>query len=439
MGNLNRDEYMRDFMVGDLLGDCLMRFKLAILFIVVTGSFVWGGDKWPEFRGPTSDGHSDAKGLPVQWSESKNITWKTAIHGQGWSSPVVWGKQIWMTTATKDGQKMYAVCVNLDTGKIEHDIKIFETENPQEKHSLNSYASPTPVMEQGRVYVHFGTFGTAAIDTASGEKLWERRDINCDHKVGPGSSPVLYGDLLIFHMDGTDVQFVVALNKETGKTVWKKDRSIDYSKYDPDVRKAFCTPFMWDVKGKTEMISLCAQGMMGYDPLSGQELWKIRFKGFSNTARPLVYEDMVFVCTCFGGKKLLAVRLGGKGDVTDSHIVWQYDKNVPIRASSVLVDGLLYMVSDNSAVTCLDAKTGHKIWRKRIGGNYAASTIYADGHIYFFNMKGKTTVIQPGREYKKVALNRLDDGFMASPAVVGNLLILRTEKNLYRIEKSDKR
>jgi len=389
---------------------------------------------WPQFRGPTGDGISAATGLPLKWSEHENVTWKTLIHGRGWSSPVIESELIWMTTATKKGHELFAVAVDLKTGRIVHDIKVFEVARPNKINSLNSYASPTPVVEPGRVYVNFGEYGTACLETASGEVLWERRDLPCDHMMGPGSSPIVFDNLLIFHMDGGDGQYVVALNKKTGKTAWKSNRSIDYHAMNPDYRKAFSTPLVVDYKGDQQMISVAAQGVMAYEPLTGREIWKVRFKGFSNAARPVRDNGLVFISTGFSRAKLWAIRLGGKGDVTQSHVAWKQDKDVPIKPSPILMDGLIFMVSDNGKVSCIEAATGKIVWNEKISGQYSASPIYAAGRIYFFNHTGKTTVIAAGRKFKTLALNELETGCMASPAIVGNTMILRTKTHLFRIE-----
>jgi len=425
----------------------MVRSCLCLTLILLVGPcpFTWGADaendpdsspgNWPQFRGPAGDGVSDATGLPVSWTENQNVTWKTAIHGRGWSSPVLDGERIWMTTATEKGHELFVVAVDLKTGKMVHDIKLFEVVRPNEINSLNSYASPTPVVETGRVYVHFGEYGTACLDTANGQVLWERRDLPCEHIVGPGSSPIVFDNLLLFHMGGGQEQYVVALDKKTGKTVWKKNRSIDYQGIRPDLRKAFSTPLMVEYQGEPQMVSLAAQGVIAYEPRTGRELWKVRFKGFSNAARPVAENGLVFISTGFSRARLWAVRLGGNGDVTQSHVAWKRDRDVPIKPSPILVDGLLYMVSDGGKVTCMEAATAKLIWQEKISGQYSASPICAAGRLYFSNQTGRTTVIAAGRKYKTLAINELDAGCMASPAIVGNVMILRTKTHLYRIEK----
>jgi len=411
-----------------------MRTVLILSAFVVLVVAVNAEENWPQFRGPNGDGMSDAKGLPTEWSEKENVKWKTAIHGRAWSSPVVWGNQIWMGTATEDGTYMFGICVDKQSGKIIHDIKLFHNDEPRFCHSLNSYASPTPAIEEGRVYIHFGSYGTACLDTESGKTLWTRRDLPCNHYRGPGSSPVIVDGLLIVHYDGFDYQYIAALDKSNGKTVWKKDRDIDFQTDNGDMMKAYCTPILIEVDGKQQLISPAAKATIAYDPYTGDQLWKVRYPQHSATARPLFGHGLVFINTGFGKAELHAVRPTGKGDITDSHVEWIVKKGVPSMPSQLLIDELIYMIHDGVA-TCLEAKTGEQVWQKRVTGKYSASPIYADGKIYFFSREGVTTAIKPGKEFVELAVNKLDAGFMASPAVTGKSLILRTETHLYRIEE----
>ena len=412
-----------------------MSKTVLVVLVILSTSVASAGQNWPQFRGPGGQGHSDATGLPLTWSETENVRWKTPIHDRGWSSPVVWEDQVWMTTATEDGKRMFAVCVDRDSGKILYDLKVFDVAEPEEIHAFNSYASPTPVIESGRVYVHFGTYGTKCLDTATGKTVWVRRDLHCDHYRGPGSSPIIFGDLLILQFDGFDVQYVVALDKQTGRTVWKTDRSTEFGDTDGDYRKAFSTPLVVTVDGRLQMISPSSKAVMGYVPSTGEELWKVRLVGFSSVSRPLFGRGLTFITTGFGGPQLWAVRPDGRGIVTDTHVAWKLTKSVPSKPSLLLVDELIYMVDDRGVASCLEADSGTNVWRKRIGGDYSASPICADGRIYFFSQQGASTVISPGRQYKVLAVNKLDDGFMASPAVVGKAILLRTETHLYRIER----
>jgi outer membrane protein assembly factor BamB len=395
-------------------------------------------DCWPQFRGPGGDGHSEAKGLPLVWSETKNIKWKTPIHDEGRSSPVIWESQVWVTTAAKDGKVLYAVCVDRDTGKVVHDIKVFDVEKPQDIWGQkNGHASPTPVIEAGRVYVHFGTCGTACLDTRTGQKLWARQDLNCFHRVGPASSPIICDNLLIFHVDGCDVRYVVALDKATGKTVWKTDRSADYEGAPYGFRYACCTPTVTQFSGRRQMISPTARAVIAYDPLTGEELWKVTTRGWAVVPRPVVGHGLAFVSTDHNHPEVRAVRLDGRGDVSDSHVVWSIAKGAPSIPSLLLVGELLYLISDQGIASCVEAKSGQIVWKERLPGPYRASPIYADGRIYITNVKGATTVIEPGRRLNVLAVNQVDGTtqLQASLATAGKALFLRTERHLYRIEE----
>ncbi len=394
-------------------------------------------DAWPDFRGPNRQGHGSARAkLPLEWSEEKNVAWKTAVHGKGWSSPVVLGEQVWMTTATEDGKEMSVVALDLDSGKVVHDRVIFEVEEPAKwRNDMNSYASPSPVIEEGRVYVHFGTYGTACLDTKTAKTLWQRRDVNCDHMEGPGSSPILFEDLLIVNMDGGDVQYVIALDKKSGETVWKTDRSFDFTEFIPDARKAYSTPILVGSGDDLQLISTGAQATASYDPRTGEELWWVRHIGFSMSSRPIAGDGLVYLNTGFMRPSLLAVRTGALAE-GEERIAWTNSRAIPSIPSPVLVDGRIYLVNDQGIGSCIDAETGESIWRERLGGAHAASLLHAGGRIYAFDRAGKTTVFAPGGdELELLAENHLDHGFMASPAVVGDALIVRTEKHVYRLEE----
>lgn len=401
---------------------------------------------WPDFRGPTFDGHAPqtaATNLPIEWSETNNITWKTAIPHRGWATPVILGKQIWLTTATPDGHDYFALCVDKDSGKIIFNERLFHCETPEPLgNNLNSYASPSPVIEAGRVYVHFGSYGTACLDTEKFKLIWKRDDLPCKHFRGPGSSPVLFGDLLILTMDGIDFQYLVALDTKTGKTVWKTDRTANWNDIEADgqprgggdFRKAYSTPLIVDFKGAKQMLSVGSKAAFAYDPKTGRELWKINHPAFSAASRPLFDGTNAIFSTGNGKGEVMSIRMGGSGDVTDTHSVWRNSRGAPRMPSPLLVNNLLFMVSDGGIATCLDAGTGQQLWQERLGGEYAASMLYAGGRIYCFSQEGKATVLKPSANYEIIATSRLNEGFMASPAVDENALILRTRTHLYRIE-----
>jgi outer membrane protein assembly factor BamB len=410
-----------------------MRIGIPILVSLAFVAGGWAGENWPQFRGPNGDGLSDSTGLVTKWSETENIRWKTPIHDKGWSSPVVWGKQIWMTTAPADGKAYYAVCVDRKTGAVIHDLKLFTEENPAFCHPFNSYASPTPVIEEGRIYVHFGVHGTACLDTATGQKVWDRRDLECDHWRGPGSSPIIWGKLLFLTFDGYDQQYVVALDKETGKTVWKKDRNIVYSVDNGDLKKAYSTPSILMVDGKPQLVSPSAEATIAYNPETGDELWRARHGGMNEACRPLFGHGLIYL-TSGHTSNLLALKQGGSGDVT-SNIVWKTNRGAPTRPSPLLVGDAIYMMNDNGIASCVDALTGKQIWSERIGKPCSASPVCANGLIYAPDQEGRTIVFAASRTYSLIATNRLDDGCMASPAIAGDAIFLRTKTNLYCIGK----
>jgi outer membrane protein assembly factor BamB len=418
-----------------------MRFVLLGLLCVATlggvldVSHALAETNWPQFRGPHGDGQSSAKGLPLTWSETENIRWKTPIHGKGWSSPVVWNDQIWLTTATEDGKQRFVVCVDAGSGRKLHDVVVLNDPDPQYCHPMNSYASPTPVIEAGRVYLHFGSAGTLCLDTQSAKTLWARRDLLCDHHRGAASSPILFENLLIVPYDGVDQQYIVAFDKQTGKTVWKRDRKItSYKSDDGDVKKAYGTCTVIQVAGKPHLISPSAEATIAYDPRTGDELWRVRHGGMNASARPLFSDGRLILNTGAGGSKLLAVDPAGRGDITDSNIIWKYGKAVPTRSSQLVLGDLLFMVNDSGIASCVDAREAKQDWQERFGGDYSASPIYVDGRIYFFSEDGRTPVIEPSATYKLLAENKLGDGFMASPAVVDKAFILRTRSHVYRVE-----
>jgi len=381
-------------------------------------------DDWPQFRGPTGQGVSAEQGLPLSWSEAKNVRWKTSIPGRGWSSPVVQGDHIWLTTATEEGKSLRAVSVDRNTGAILQNVEVFRLKSPKETNSKNSFASPTPVIDGDRVYLHFGAYGTACI-SQSGKILWQTKLAYDNGQHGTGSSPILYDDLLIISCDGNDVQYVVALDKLTGKTRWKKSR---------EGYQAYTTPLLIQTPAGEQVISPGAFRAIAYEPRTGKEIWQVKYgEGFSNVPRPVYGDGIVFICTGFQQPSLLAVRVDGKGDITKSKVVWSLNRGIPLTPSPLLIGQELYMVTDNGIASCVDAKTGQELWRVRLGGNYSASPVYADGRIYFLSEEGESVVIAPGRQFKHLATNQLDGPTLASMAVSGGSIFIRSQTHLYRI------
>ena len=423
-----------------------MMYSRSTCLILIQGIFfllsnsALAQTNWNQFRGPNSDGHIDAPDLPQDWNEDKNIVWKTAIHDRGWSSPVVWDDQVWVTTAKLDGTNLYAVCLNKKTGRVIHDKHLFDVGNAQPIAADNSYATPTSVIDEKHVYVHYGTYGTACLNRKTAEVVWTRRDLNCDHEAGagPASSPMLFGELFIVNVDGRDVQYVVALNKNTGKTVWKTDRSADFTDVPVHKRKAYSMPSLIENAGELQLVSNGAQGCYAYNPQTGEELWKIKHHGFSNAPRPVSGHGLLFTTVDRDNPQLWAIRLGGKGDLSDSHIAWIETAAMPPRCSPLLVDNLLYLINRLGIITCLEAKSGEQVWKSRLPGSYSASPIHANGQIYVFNEDAISFILKPGRELKITHENKLaEDILVATPAVSGKALFIRTENHLYRIENLD--
>lgn len=435
---------------------CQRVLFVAAAFCLLCPQYAAAETEWPQFRGPDGQGHV-ATGAPLEWSEDSGVVWKTAIPGRGWSSPVVEGDRIWMTSAvehaadpeelkertkgssTANAMELAAdvslrvVCVDRKTGQLLHDQEVLHVAEPDPIHSLNSYASPTPVVEPGRLYCHFGCYGTVCLDTSDLSTVWER-EFPIDHMVGPGSSPVMCGDLLVLTCDGGDLQYVVAVDKNTGKTVWKKDRP-PLRATNPDFKKSYCTPLVIEENGEKQIVIPGAQWIIAYAPEDGREVWTFDHgSGFSLVPRPVVDDKHIYCCTGFAGDRLLAINRGGSGDVTKSHIDWYHGKQVPNQPSPVLYDGRLFMVSDNGIGQCLETSTGQVIWKKRLEGNYSASPLLVGERVYFFSREGTALVIDANSADGDVlATNELDGGYMATPAVVDGRLIVRTESDLYLI------
>jgi len=421
----------------------MIRLPLVVLFALSLSGLATSAD-WLQFRGSGGQGHSDAKNLPLTWSETENIAWKVPIAGLGWSSPSIQGQQVWLTTAIDDGKSLRAVALDRKTGATIHDVELFALEAPGSVHQKNSHASPTPLIEGDRVYVHFGAHGTACVAT-DGTLVWRNNELKYDHRHGPGGSPVIFQDLLILNCDGTDVQFVVAFDKQTGEIRWKKKREHigeDRLTGKSNVPMAYSTPLLIEINGTTQLLSCGADSIVAYNPRTGDEYWWFSYDGYSNVPRPVVGKGLVFISSGYDSPQFYAVRVDGSGDVTDTHLAWNMKKASPLNPSPLLVGDELYLVSDNGIATCLDAVSGEQHWQERIGGNFSASPTFADGRIYLLDEVGVTTVLAPGKVFDKskiLAPNKLDGRTLATPAFVDDTIFLRTDTHLYRIEKSTQR
>lgn len=396
---------------------------------------------WWQFLGPNGTNYAKTTDLPLDWNEEQGVAWKTSIHGRGWSSPVIRENQVWVTTSSVDGKQLYAVCVDRITGQIIHDRKIFDVSDPQKISNANTYATPTPVTDGDRVFVHFGTYGTACLNPETADIIWSRRDLKCDHETnaGPASSPTLVGENLVFHVDGRDVQYIIALSKLDGKTVWKTERSFDYSEVPVNQRKAYSMPGVIQTSTGKQMVSTAAQGVYAYD-LNGKERWRVRHKGWSVFPRPIGGHGLVFTIVDRDYPELWAIRDDGKGDVTTTHVAWKVTRGMPARCTPLLIGDLLYLVNHEGIMTCLESETGKTVWKQRLPGKYSATPIHTNERIYLFNEEAHCTIIQPGRKFQTVSENSLDpQQLLATPAVDSNAFIVRTAGFLYRIQDGAKR
>lgn len=405
---------------------------------------------WPQFRGPRGDGFAPGASPPVVWNESSNIRWKAELAGRGRSSPVVLGNRVWLTTAVERGivrkrigpddmqvaehVTLGALCLDRNSGKVLWKTTLFEVENPEPVHWLNSWATPSPVAEAERVYCDFGAFGTACLNAETGQALWKQQ-LPIDHQVGPGSSPVLWRDRLILVRDGRDAQFVVALDKHSGKTLWKTDRPPIVAS-SGNAKKSFSTPLLIDSSGVRQLIAPAAHWAVSYDPETGRELWRVRHgEGFSIGTSPSFRDGIVYFGTGCHKAQLWAVRADGRDDVTSTHTVWKTLRQVPVMSSPVIVGTEIYWVSDDGMATCADARTGATHWQERLNGPCMASPLAVPDRVYFFRQDGTTVVVKAGQVFERLSENPLSGPLVATPAITGRELYVRTDTHLYRIEQ----
>jgi outer membrane protein assembly factor BamB len=423
--------------------------KTSLLFCFFVAAFIFNPDKvisqdknWTHFRGSNLNGIAENEKIPLKWDDSV-IKWKTAIHDMGYSSPVVYGNQIWVTTATGDGKELYAVCIDFKTGGIIYDIKVFTPDEIEKKNSLNTYATPTPCIEKGFVYVHYGSLGSACINTLNGSIVWKNTEFKCKHVQGPASSPVIYKNLLILHFEGTDVRYLVALDKSNGKLVWRSDRpAAPYEPLPVIGKKAYITPIIINVKGRDMLISNGSAVCQAFEPGTGKEIWSVVGGAESTISMPFSEKGKVYWYTGFmigsDGTKyadMLSVDPDGKGDITGTNIIWKKPHELTSNQmlSPVIKDGLIYTLTTRNIMMCIDAATGEEIWSTRLASNYNASPLYINGNIWFFSVKGEVLVIKAGRKYEVVSQNQMDSGIFATPAILRNSVILRTQNYLYKI------
>jgi len=391
---------------------------------------------WPQFRGPGGQGISNARNIPLNWGSSSNIVWRAEIPGVGWSSPVLRGGRLYVTTAVmateKSNPSLRALCLDASSGKILWDTEVFVHTGSTNIHTKNSHASPTPVVEEDRLYVHFGHQGTACLDL-DGKVHWRNTSLRYSPMHGSGGSPIVVDDALIFSCDGESDPFVAALNKKTGQIIWKTARTVDAKK-----KFSFSTPLVIHPNGRSQVVSPSSGAVYGYNPKDGRELWRVRYaEGYSVVPRPVFGHGLVFISTAFDNPEVMAIRPEEQGDITDTHVAWTLTKGAPKTPSMLLVGDELYFVSDGGIASCVDAKTGQVHWAERVGGNYSASPIFAAGRIYLQNEEGIGVVIAPGKTFQELARNSIGERTLASYAVTDGALFIRTEAHIYRVGNLD--
>jgi outer membrane protein assembly factor BamB len=405
--------------------------------IPLSGFALARDENWPEFRGPTGQGLATDEGLPTEWGPSKNVAWKQSIPGKGWSSPIVYGRRIYLTTSvpvagsSSQDESLRALCLNAQDGRILWDKEVIRQDGGRAPaiHGKNSHASPTPLTDGKHLYVHFGHQGTACMDL-DGKVVWRNTELPYEPVHGNGGSPILAGEALVFSADGGDSRFVVALSRKTGQVLWKTAREGE-----PDRKFSFSTALAITVNGRQQIVSPGSEVVNAYDARTGQEIWRVHYGGYSVIPRPVYGHGLVFICTGYDTPTLMAIRPDGQGDVTESHVAWEIRKAVPHAPSPLLVGDELYLVSDNGVASCLDARTGRVYWQQRLGGNYSASPFHAGGKIYFQSEDGTGTVVKAAKEFERLARNPLGERTLASVAVANRALFIRTEKHLYRIQQ----
>ena len=396
-------------------------------------------DDWQVFRGPAGDGSSTLKNLPIEWSIDKNVTWKTDLPGEGWSSPVVYKGVVYLTAAIAqsktDETSAYDLTVfgiNLDNGEVRWKKTVFvQPADAPRRHQKNSHASPTPIVQDDQLYVHFGHQGTACL-SLTGEVIWKTVSIEYKPVHGNGGTPVIVDDTIVFSVDGAATAKVIALDLSNGEVRWTFDRESNAPR-----KFSFSTPALIEVDGKRQIVSPGSDVVHGLDAETGEMIWKVKYDGYSVIPKPVFRDGLVYVCTSYNTPWIYCIDPTGKGDITETHVRWSHQKQVPHTPSIIITEGRIYMVSDRGIGSCLDAKTGEVIWQERVGGNYSASPLLANGLIYMQSEQGDATVIEAGPEYKIVAKNTFGQRTLASYGVTDGTLLIRTSESLYCVQKKD--
>ena len=392
-------------------------------------------ENWPCFRGPTRQGISNEKDVPLEWSQTSNIVWKRPIPGEGWSSPIVFDERVFVTTATDGGATFRLLCLDRLTGTVLWNKQVLR-QKPGHKQNFNSYASCTPVTDGRRVYV-LAFDGTLAAVSMEGSVIWSHREFEYYSEHGLGVSPILYRDLLIVPFDGSssgpdrklgwqkpwDQAVILALDKNTGEVRWRGRRGSS--------RIAHITPQVLSENGRDQLVSSAGDVVQGFDLKTGERIWTVSSPGEGVVPSVVIGDGLIFTTSGFGQSTIRAVRTSGKGDVTETHIAWESRDDVSKIPSMLYVRPFLFLITETGVAKCLRAKTGEVLWRERLEGRYSASPVWADGRIYFLSEKGKTTVVRAGGEFKVLAENELNEKCCASPAVSQKHIFIRSENNLY--------
>jgi outer membrane protein assembly factor BamB len=418
---------------------------LLALFLLVAG--VVHAQNWPQFRGPNTQGHSTETNLPLKWSATENIAWKTALPGEAWSSPIVWGNHVFVTTATDGGASCRVIALDRKTGRILWNKEVFK-QSLRRKEGRNSYATPTPATDGKRVYVCFGDGSFAALDF-DGRVAWINRDYPFYGQHGLGTALLLHDGLLIMARDGSsegedkkigwqipwDKAYLLALDAKTGKQRWKASRGLS--------RISHGAPAIWKASdGRAQVISEAGDVLQGFDLKTGERLWTSEVIGEGKVPSLVLGEGVLgdglaFTAGGWGGKESIkAFRLGGAGELKESNLVWEQKKGMPKVPSMIYVKPHLFAITDGGVATCLNAATGELLWQQRVGGNFSASPVAAEGRIYFVGDNGETTVIKAGATFEVLANNPLDETVQASPAIARGQIFIRTERHVFAIGKA---
>ncbi len=410
-----------------------MKFLFA-LFLTGLSLSLQADTTWPEFRGPDGDGHAPKAKVPLIWSQTKNVKWKIEVPGKGWSTPVASGDHFWITTAVQNGEKLdlEARCYSIRDGKEVWKQILFSQVSPK-IHKKNSHASASPLLVGSQLIAHFGPYGTAALDAKSGRVNWKQTELTFKPVHGNGGSPVAGEDRIFFSCDGASDPFVASLSLKDGSILWKTPRKVAVSK-----TFSFSTPLRLPATlGQPRLVAIPGSGaVVAYEEATGKEVWRFLYgEGYSVVPRPVLGDNLLYVSSGFNRAILYAIRLGGKGDITDSHLAWSNEKAIPKESSFILVDDLIYLNDDKGVLSCFDATTGEEKYRERLPGtgNYSSSPVYASGHLFFHSENGQTTVVKPGPDFRIVADNDIDGYGLCSFSVISDGFLIRTESSIYRI------